>query len=131
MLLLALPPSGSAAPALGLTSLFLMVSPSPSILVSSFLNQSCQVTSQETFPYQDRPQQTSGLEGPSMIMKPQILVETPVLEPGIDDLGSPVYFPIAGRVEENALLDPLVIFPGLQNLMIGLRLPVATSLVPI
>lgn len=66
-----------------------------------------------------------------MIMKPQILVETPVLEPGIDDLGSPVYFPIAGRVEENALLDPLVIFPGLQNLMIGLRLPVATSLVPI
>lgn len=31
MLLLALPPSGSAAPALGLTSVFLIVSPSPSI----------------------------------------------------------------------------------------------------
>lgn len=35
MLLLALPPSGSAAPSLGLISVFLMVSPSPSISLLS------------------------------------------------------------------------------------------------
>lgn len=53
-----------------------------------------------------------------MIIKAKILVEALVLEPGIDDLGLPDFFPSVTTLLRGlrktlpVLLNPLVIFPG-------------------
>lgn len=91
MLPLALPLSGSA---LGLPTAILLVSPSPtSPSLKPF--QSCQLIPKDVFSPSGqvdpvRPQHIFCLKDSSMIIKPKVLAEALVLDPGIDVLGTPV-----------------------------------------
>lgn len=95
MLPLALSPSDDAMPTLGLPSALLLVFPSPSFLVESPFNQTCQLMSKDMFLLSQqvdpvRPQHILCLEDSSVIVKTKVLVEASALEPGVDVFGSPV-----------------------------------------